>query len=264
MLKMGVAIADSNPGLAQSTCQAAITGGVFASAADDCLLPYLAPSPNYSRLYAELVASGRNDFVAGKTLVDKMNATSDPRRTGYFQLQGGSYIGGTIGNTSPYNSYSAPGTYAYTATTPGILLNYTEVAFYLAEVSARWNIGGVPATNYANAVTASFLQWGKTAADATTYLAANPYNAANWKQSIGTEAWVAMYNQPMQAWNFWRRLDYPVLAPANNYNNDSNGKVPVRLQYPVNEQTTNPTNYAAGSAAIGGDKLDTKLFWDKF
>ena len=264
LLKLGIAIADSNPTLAQSTCQAAITGGVFTSAADDCALPYLSASPNYSQLYANLVASNRNDYVAGKTLVDQMNSTSDARRSAYFQLQGGVYVGGTIGTISPFTSYSAPGTFAYTTTTPGVLLNYTEVAFYLAEASARWPIGGVAATNYATAVTASFQQWGKTAADAATYLLANPYNAGNWKQSIGNEAWIAMYNQPMQGWNFWRRLDYPVLAPAVQASPDSNNMVPVRLQYPINEQTTNPTNYAAGSAAIGGDKLFTKIFWDKF
>ena len=264
LLKLGIAIADSHPALAQSTCQTAINGGVFTSGADDCLLPYLADSPNFNPLYENLVASNRNDFVAGKTIVDKMNSTADDRRSEYFQLRGGIYKGGTIGASSPFGSYSPAGTFAYTPTTPGILLNYTEVAFYLAEASARWGIGGAPATNYENAVTASFLQWGKTVAQASAYLAANPYNPSNWKQSIGTEAWIAMYNQPMQAWNFWRRLDYPALAPAASSVAEADGKVPVRLQYPISEQSTNPTNYAAGSSAIGGDKLYTKLFWDKF
>lgn len=45
LLKLGIAIADSNPGLAQSTCQAAIAGGVFTSAADSCGLQYLSDSP---------------------------------------------------------------------------------------------------------------------------------------------------------------------------------------------------------------------------
>lgn len=264
LLKLGIAIADSDPTLAQATCTEALAGGVFTSSADDCNLAYLSASPNYSQLYANLVASNRNDFVAGKTIVDKMNATADPRRAAYFQTKNGVYVGGTIGVNSPFSTYSAPGTFAYSATTPGILLNYTEVAFYKAEAAARWNIGGSAASLYADAVNASFLQWGRTSTEATAYLAANPYNAANWKQSIGTEAWLAMYNQPVQAWNFYRRLDYPVLAAAVNAVADANNKVPVRLQYPVNEQTTNPTNYKAASTAIGGDYLYTKLFWDKF
>jgi hypothetical protein len=44
---------------------------------------------------------------------------------------------------------------------------------------------------------------------------------------------------------------------------EANNKVPVRLKYPVTEQSTNPTNYGAASTAIGGDELFTKIFWDK-
>ncbi|MBE2273170.1 MAG: SusD/RagB family nutrient-binding outer membrane lipoprotein [Flavobacteriales bacterium] len=262
LLKLAMGIADSDPALAQATAQAAISGGVYTSASDSALFQYLT-SPNYSQLYTNLVASNRNDFVAGKTIVDKMNASADPRRTAYFQLRNGAYVGGAIGVNSPFGSYSAPGAFAYAQTTPGILLNYTEVAFYLAEASARWGIGGAPATNYANAVTASFLQWGKTAADATAYLATHPYDATNWKKSIGEEAWIAMYDQPTQSFNFWRRLDFPVLQPAANAVSEANNKVPVRLKYPVTEQSTNPTNYGAASTAIGGDELFTKIFWDK-
>ena len=72
-----------------------------------------------------------------------------------------------------------------------------------------------------------------------------------------------MYDQPIQSWTFYRRLDFPVLAPASGAVSESNNLVPVRLRYPVTEQSTNPTNYAAGSAAIGGDFLYTKIFWDK-
>lgn len=283
LVKLGITIADSDPALAQSTVQAGITGGVFTSKADDCLLPYLA-SPNYSALYANLVASNRNDYVVGKTLVDYMGTTSDVRRDQYFQknvhylagsvvsvsgntvtftpaetppavapqvgdevfvmpntkvgvitaISGNSftlsgytpgkieekndlgfsyyYKGGTIGNASSFNSNTRVGSFAYAATTPGIIMNYTEVAFYLAEAAARWGIGPLaPAAAYDNAVRASFLQWGRTTAEANAYLATKPYDAGNWKKSIGEQAWVAMYDQPIQSWTFWRRLDYPVL-----------------------------------------------------
>ena len=336
LLKLGIGLADSDATLAQSTVQAAIAGGVIMNKADDCLLPYLA-SPNFSALYSNLVASNRNDYVVGKTIVDNMNAGHDPRANFYFQknlhylagtvtgvtgstvtftpaetppavapqvgddvylmpntkvgtitsISGNSftmsgytagalkpdnsvgfsyfYKGGTIGNSSSFNSNTRVGAFAYAATTPGILLNYTEVAFYLAEAAARWNIGDA-ASLYTTAVTASFAQW-LAAADvpsaAATYLAAHPYDATNWKKSLGEQAWVAMYDQPLASFNFYRRLDYPQLAPAANAVADAENKVPVRLKYPVSEQTTNPTSYGAASTAIGGDKLTTKLFWDK-
>jgi hypothetical protein len=260
LLKLGIGIADSNPTLAQQAATTAINNGVMTSSTDNCKVQYLAGSPNWNPIYENVKASNRNDFVGGKTLVDYMNANSDTRRAKYFKTVGGNYIGQVIGQPASFANFSAPGDFAYTATTPGILMNYTEVAFYLTEASARWGIGGTAATNYANAITSSFTDWG-LASDAAAYIVAHPYNAANWKQSVGQQAWVAMYNQPLTAWNFWRRLDYPVLQPASAATINT---VPVRMTYPASEYQTNAANVNAAATAIGGDKLTTKIFWDKF
>lgn len=261
MLKLGVTIADSNPTLAQQTATMAISNGVMASSASDCKVQYLSGSPNWNPIYENVKASNRNDFVGGKTLVDYMNTNSDTRISKYFKPVGTTtnYIGQVIGQPASFANFSAPGAFAYTATTPGILMNYTEVAFYLTEASARWGIGGTAVTNYANAITSSFTDWGSTAG-AAAYIAAHPYNAANWKQSVGTQAWVAMYNQPLTSWNFWRRLDYPVLQPASAATINT---VPLRMTYPASEYQTNGANVNAASTAIGGDLLTKKVFWDK-
>ncbi|MCJ7933301.1 MAG: SusD/RagB family nutrient-binding outer membrane lipoprotein [Chryseobacterium sp.] len=263
LLKLAIGIADSNSALAQATAAEAISAGVMTSSADNCLFGYLSASPNFNPLFENLVASNRNDFVAGKTVVDYMNTSSDPRRAKYFDNNVVPYKGGTIGTPSSFAANSHIGDFAYKETTPGVILNYTEVAFYLAEASARWGIGATSAVAYANAVNASLSEWGVSTSDAAVYLAANPYNAGNWKKSIGEQSWIAMFNQGMVGWNFYRRLDYPVLVAPPTAVSQAEGKVPVRLQYPVRETTTNPTNYAAAAASIGGDKLTTKLFWDK-
>jgi hypothetical protein len=39
---------------------------------------------------------------------------------------------------------------------------------------------------------------------------------------------------------------------------------PVRFTYPILEQNINSSNYDAASTAIGGDRVTTKLFWDKY
>lgn len=162
LLKLGIGIADANPTLAQQTATTAINNGVMTSSADNCLLQYLSGSPNYSPIYENVKANNRNDFVGGKTLVDYMNSNTDARITKYFKPVGstGNYIGQAIGLPASFANFSAPGDFAYTPTTPGILMSYTEVAFYLAEASARWGIGGSAATNYANAITSSFTDWG--------------------------------------------------------------------------------------------------------
>lgn len=263
-LKLGIAIADSNPALAQTTAQSAIAAGVMTTPEENAQFQYLAGSPNFNPLYENL--STRNDFIGGKTLVDNMNANSDPRISKYYKLAAdgtGVYKGQVIGLPGSYRVFSRIANFAYDPETPGVLLNYTEVAFYIAEANARWNTASA-ATAYATAVTASIVEWGGTTTEAAAYLAAHPYDAANWKKSIGEQAWVAFYNQALTSWNFWRRLDFPVLlAPASAITN-AGGKVPVRMTYPVLEQQVNNTNWKAGSTAIGGDLLTTKLFWDKF
>ena len=73
-------------------------------------------------------------------------------------------------------------------------------------------------------------------------------------------SWVALYNIGFEGWTSWRRLDFPMLvAPP-----DAVSGIPVRFTYPIIEQTLNAASYQSASAAIGGDAVETKLFWDKF
>ncbi|SDI96232.1 SusD/RagB family nutrient-binding outer membrane lipoprotein [Chryseobacterium jejuense] len=262
LLKLGIALSDVNPSLAQSTINAAITGGVITNETDNANFRYQAETPNFNPLFENLANSGRNDFFGGKPFIDFLNTTSDPRRTQYFHDVHGQYIGQVIGLSGVFTDFSAPGLFAYIPVTPGKIMTHTEVAFYMAEAAARFGIGGSPDALYQNAVQASFLEWGFSAQDAQSYLSNNPYDATNWKKSIGEQAWVAMYNHPVISWNFYRRLDYPVLQAPPTAIANAGGKVPVRLQYPTLEATTNGTNYAKAAAAIGGDKLTTKVFWD--
>ncbi len=262
LLKLGITISDVNSTLAQSTINTAIANGLITDESQNGVFRYLPAMFNFNPLFEELVITGRNDFFGGKPFIDYLNATSDPRVAQYFQDVKGEYIGQTIGAGGNFSDFSAAGIFAYTPTTPGNLITYTEVAFYLAEAAARFGIGGNPETLYKNAVQASFKEWGLTHQEAQDYLTMNPYNAANWKKSIGEQAWVAMYNQPVVSWNFYRRLDYPALQAPPTAIANADGKVPVRLQYPGLEATTNGTNYAKASTAIGGDKLTTKVFWD--
>lgn len=68
-----------------------------------------------------------------------------------------------------------------------------------------------------------------------------------------------MNNRGFEAWYFWRRLDYPSLTAPGT----AEGLV-YRMPYSVNEYSTNKTNVEAAAKAIGGDKMTTKIFWDKF
>jgi len=136
--------------------------------------------------------------------------------------------------------------------------------FFLAEAVERgYAVGGTAEEHYNNGVTGSILYYGGTAADAATYLAqadvAYATAPGTWKEKIGTQKWLGMYNRGVEGWSEWRRLDFPILNVPEGM---TYGDIPVRYPYPFDENEMNEANYDAASAAIGGDQATTKLWWD--
>jgi hypothetical protein len=274
-IKIGITIADANASLAQSTIEGALSGA-FESSADDALFEYLGAAPNYNPLYADLVASGRTDFVPANTIVDIMNDLDDPRRAFYFTQYEGEYLGGDYGWPNAYGSFSHIHPSIEAATFPGMLLTFTELQFYLAEAAERGFSVGNSAEYYYNAgITESILGgslsgygWGATQADVDAYLArpdvayatAPDASADGWRQKIGTQSWIASYTRGLVGYTTWRRLDYPVFNVAELI--ETTADIPTRFTYPVNEQTLNSERWKAASDAIGGDEKTTKIFWD--
>lgn len=264
-LQMGMRVADSNPQVAESNIVAAIPG-VFTSNADNAQVEHMSAQPNTTQLYLDLAVGNRKDFVGGKPFLEYMNGVNDPRRSVYFKTVAdtGNYLGAPTGQVVNYTSYSEMGTLFYQPETAVIFIDYATVEFLLAEAAER-NIGGVvdAELHYNNAIKASFEYYGVDGVEDYLLQPEVAYATAstNWKEKIGMQKWVALYNQGFEAWTEYRRLDYPQLsAPADGYVNI----VPLRLLYPISEQTLNRSNYEAASTTIGGDLLTTRLFWDKY
>lgn len=275
-LRMGLRIYDADNSFGGNAITEAATG-VFESNADNALFKYQKSTPNTNQMWVDLVQSGRHDFVAGKTLVDNMNELNDPRRTIYFDLyddeDGPIYKGGVIGASNGYYAHSHIGAMFHDPTLAQILIDYSSVEFMLAE-AAELSLVGTPAdaeAHYNAAILASFKYYGVAGvadADALAYIAqpgvAYTTATGNWKQKIGTQKWIALYNQGFEAWTEFRRLDYPALVAPSTAVDVAEGVVPRRYTYPIGEHTLNGDNYTSAASAIGGDKLSTKLFWDKF
>lgn len=263
-LKMGMTIIDVDPARAKTLVESAVAAGVISSNADNAEIVYTAAPPNTNPVWDDLVQSGRRDFVAASTIVDRMNELGDPRLNEYFQAQpGGVYVGGTPGESSPWAQFSKPGLAFYNATNPALLMDYSEVEFFLAEAKERGlNVPGTAQEHYNNAIRASIQYWGGTEAEVTAYLSKPEvaYNSANWQELIGEQKWIALYNRGWESWIEWRRLDAPTLEPAT----DAVSEIPLRFTYPVEEQNVNTANYNAAVANIPGgeDVVEAKLFWD--
>ena len=263
-LKMGMLIADSDPAKAKTIVEAA-AANAFSANSDNAVFKYLATTPNTNPIWVDLVQSGRNDFVACNTIVDKMNSLSDPRLPLYFTQYNGAYVGGISGVGNIFTKFSHPTDAIEAPDAPSTLLSYSEIEFLLAEAVERgMNVGGTAQSHYDNAVTASILEWGGTAADALTYLATSMVNystaSGTYKDKIGNQKYLSLYNRGFDAWTEIRRLDAPVIvAPATAISG-----FPVRFSYPSKEQNLNKANYQNAASAIGGDLVTTKLWFDKY
>lgn len=268
-LRMGLMLSDvaAEAALAKTTIEAAAPKA-FSTAGDKFAMTYLSGSPNQNPVYVELVVSGRFDFVNTSNIVDKANALNDPRRAGFLWTKvGGAYVGGAQGMPNSYDSFTHVDNALVSPTREVVLMDYTEAEFLKAEAVERgFTVTGSAATHYNNAITNSVKYWGGTDADATAYLAqptvAYATATGTWREKIGTQAWLGYYFNGFTAWTSWRRLDYPRLIASPKHVAEVNG-IPMRYTYAVSEQTLNKTNWTAAAAAIGGDKAETRLFWDK-
>jgi len=263
---MGITLADSDDAKAKALIEAAAPNA-FTSNADNLVFTYYPTTPNTNPVWVDVIQSGRNDFVAANTIIEILNSTNDPRRPAFFGTVPTTteYLGGVPGKGNTFNLFSPPSEVVTAPDAPFVLMSYAEVEFILAEAVERgYSVGGTAESHYNAAVTASITQWGGTTTDATAYLAqpSVAYTTApgTYKQKIGTQKYLALYNDGFDAWTEQRRLDYPVLVEPFQ----AQSAYPVRFTYPINEENLNSSSYSAASASIGGDKVDTKLFWDKF
>jgi len=270
-LRMGMVLSDVDNALASTTVGEAAPN-VILSNADNASFKYLAAQPNTNPIYDNLIASGRNDFVPANTFVDLMNDRNDPRRPLYYTEIDTSttgtpkmaYVGGIYGASNNFLGFSHVSAQILTPTFEMLFFDAAEAEFLLAEGAERgFSVGGTAEEHYNNAIRASIVYWGGVDADATTYLAEPKvaYTTATgiWQQKIGEQKWIALYLRGFDAWTSYRMLDYPILvAPP-----DAKSVLPLRLTYPTSEQTLNGVNRAAAAAAIGGDDVGTKLFFDK-
>lgn len=281
-LRMGLMLYDTDNNYSKAVAESAAPY-VFTEG-DVMSFQYMVSPPNQNQQYVDFVASGRDDYVVTSNLIDAMQPTepspehsilnitvTDPRLRVYAIPVIGStpsvYLGGAQGQSNGFTTFSHVNPIHLRPDKPWVIMDYTEAEFLLAEAVERgFSVGGTAEGHYNNAVRSSILYWGGTAAEANAYLAqpSVAYSTAfsDWKQKIGTQAWLAYWLRGNTLWNSYRRLDYPKLFAPPNYKQGIN-KVPVRLFYPVSEQTLNASNYEAASAKIGGDSPLTRLFFDK-
>jgi len=263
-LKLALRMGDFNATLGQEWASEAIAGGISSSSIG--IIEFEENPPNTNPLWEDLVESGRTDFIASQTLADAMNAQSDPRRGYYFRAldSAGNVVGNPHGAGGTYSNHSQPGDMLENPTLGSFLMTAEEILFLQAEAAARgWTSGSVKDL-YDQAIATSVESWtGMSLNDTidTTFLSAIDYDAQitagmTWKEIIGTQKWIAMYNHGFEAWSTWRLYDAPTMMNAA----EAGTTPPLRFNYSVDEYSVNGTNASAANG--GSDDVMDRVFWD--
>lgn len=263
LLRLGMRMADADAGAAQAAINSAMGFGVYA-AGEEAALTYIGVTPHVNTIYNAFVIDGRSDYLPGETIIEKLKDLSDPRLSLWFTEYEGEFVGATIGldGAQSYNNFSHFTDMFFDPTLKAVLIDYSEVEFLMAEGVERGLITtGTAEEHYNNAITASIESWGGAVGDYLT----NPdvaYSTAtgDWKQKIGEQKWIALYNRGVEAWANWRLLDHPILLVPEGLEYSD---IPLRMPYPYDAGELNGTNYDAAATAIGGDNVQSRVFWDK-
>ena len=189
-------------------------------------------SPMYQ--YAT-VSSYKNDIKMCKTFIDKLNATTDPRRTFYAKILGTAYIGSPAGSEDA--NASGLGTFNNSANSPVILSSYVEMQFIKAECYLRQAVPDkdAAAVAYKAAVAASVLAvTGAVANTAWMNTNINIETAATITlQKIIEQKYLALYSSVVP-YDDYRRTGFPALTPVAGA-----GSIPARFPYPQTEVSYN-------------------------
>ena len=255
---------------------------VFTSNADHAVYSYLSNSPDQFPLYDARIGSF-NEFRASKTLVDYLKSTTDPRINIFFRptpasigkdtaiirgipnglddVTAQTYLGGQqnhsqIGELYYEQSISAKGI----SIAKGVIMTFAELQFCLAEAAQKGLIGGSAETYYTNGINASYSFYGLTPEAGFFTNPIIAYTGTNEEklEKIGSQKWVSLYYQGLEAWFDWRRTGFPKLQPA--VSNQNNGLIPVRFIYPIIEQALNAENRKVALDRQGPDNINTKMW----
>jgi hypothetical protein len=269
-LKMGLHLADVDAAKAKTMVESAYNSGLIGNNSESALFQYFSTVVDQNPLFTSLAEE--KQIILAEFFVNELNAKSDPRRDIFFDPAtkiGGVYKGAPYAKQVTYSGFSLPGIRIKQKTNPGVIFDYTETCFLLADAANRgFSVGGTAADYYEKGIRSSMDYWNVSSADADAYIARTDVAFATAsgtdKQKIAYQLWIAYYNRGFEAWTEYRRLDFPILVAPPTAVPEAEGKVPVRNIYSLFDSTLNRDNYNAAATAIGGDKMTTKLFWDKF
>lgn len=139
------------------------------------------------------------------------------------------------------------------------VISYAEVELIKAELAWRGIIGGSAKDYYERGVRASMEQWGAEVPENYFDNAAAAYDGT--LERIMEQKFYALFFVDYQQWFEYNRTGFPEVPIGPGV--DPGDALPRRFKYPTILQRTNFDNYQKAVEAMGGDRLDQRLVWQK-
>lgn len=201
-----------------------------------------------------------------------------PGPLGFVGIESGYAVGGKEPKQSYFYSFGNSDYSLQKSSLAGIIMTYAEVQFILAEAAAKGWISGSAATYYYKGIANAINYWVPnfttdiTSTEFTSYINTAgltwddtlPLNATTGDskmENIMLQKYYCLFLTDFQQWFEYRRTGHPILPQGTGLRNG--GKMPARLNYPVYVQSANPTNYSKAVINMGGDNINTLVWWQK-
>ena len=251
--------------------------GSIATNEDNFVINY--PGGNFKNPWRNTY-DGRKDYAESKTMTDIMASLADNRQNAFGGANDDFNAANALLTSNkgfPYGLRRANAEAFATAntdfarvlrgdfrteTSPLVVMSAGQVLLARAEAAKRGWTSDVLANVYRTGIELSFKQWGQTAA--ATYFAQNGVTLAGDDSDltkIALQRYIAHYPDGRMGWNIWRKSGVPTLVPAPDA--VAGSTIPRRYQYSPNEYTTNESVNEAVARLEGGDKMSSRIWWDK-
>lgn len=271
---------------------ASAAGGIIDDNAYNATIQY--PGGGFKNPWYQTYES-RDDYALSKTMGDVLNGLGDSRLSAFgtnsitFPVGLKRALAIDFGNSVGNNQARVLAASFRQASSPLVVIPASSVLLARAEGKERgWITGGPTAESDYNAgITASYAQWGLSASASYLAGAANYTAGAGVPGSIGAgtapydnftvadgnlqnaatptmlsrialQRWIAGFPNGDEGWSEWRRNSVPDLRLTRF----KVGPYVLRWVYGANDYNLNNANTVAAAASIGGDKQETKVWWD--
>lgn len=236
---------------------------VITEATDAAVLLITGVTPNISPWSRALDFS--NQHSVGEFFMDVLNDLEDPRRP----LIASQAVRNTVtigykGIPSGYDAASFDYSPSYMnnqqVVAPMIIpiLTLAEVEFIQAELAQKehWNDAE---GHFKSGIRAAIeLQTKQSLPE--NYFDSPLANYDGTLERIILHKYLATYFTDNQQWADYRRTGFPELPTTTSMLNDA--ILPSRLLYPDVQKIYNPANYEAAAQKMGGDEINSKVWWD--